>query len=822
MADRVTTILQVEFDGAKVAQDLAELSRQIANVKNEQKKLDDEYKTGKVSLADYTAETAAMKDELTWLQKEQKGVIATTKLLTATGDTYADSLNGQRQKLADMQKAYDQMDAAMRESEGGRAFLEALKEQSDAVKELEETTGRAQRNVGNYPKAWEGAVPIFGKIEKTLSNLGVSMQSLQAKGAKAFSGLGQSVKSFGKAFITPPIIVITAVLSAIMLVVNKVQEAFKKNDAAMTALQKAFAIFKPIGEAVAKVFEAVANGLGKVAEYASKAVMWIAEKLAPSYAAAAKEAQNLVERQDELQEKEREYAVNSAKRSAEVAELRDKATQSEKYTLEERRNALESAIKLEQENLKEQKAIVAERLALLQAEAKQNADTSDEMKDKIAEARAAMYQAEEAYYSGTRRLNAQLTAFDKEERQKRQAAADKEKRRREKEQKEREERIKNTQDIAQMVEDFTLSLIKDEGARQLAERKIQGEREIKALQERLKKETNLTKESREMLEQLIKDKQAALYTELDEMAEAQIKAKEEAELQAEQEKARRILELRLELAEEDSAAELEIQQQLFELQLEQELANTELSEEEKFLIRQTYEKKAEKLNEEYAENVRKTAEDAKNGMKSSLMAMAGAAADAFGTIADLLGEYAEDNEDAAKAQKAFALGSIIINQAMAIASGAQGIAAAMAGAAEAAAATGPAAPFTLIAFQAQMVGQVLAIVASVASTIAQAKQLFAQADAGKFSGGGTIKGNSYTGDKLIAHVNSGEGIYTGTQANNLLQEIANNPARGGFDYEAFGATIASAVAELPPPVMVYDEFRQFEKDVINYNEIASI
>ena len=123
-----------------------------------------------------------------------------------------------------------------------------------------------------------------------------------------------------------------------------------------------------------------------------------------------------------------------------------------------------------------------------------------------------------------------------------------------------------------------------------------------------------------------------------------------------------------------------------------------------------------------------------------------------------------------------------------------------------------------------MVGAVIGAVASVASTITQAKQLLSSSDkdAGKFATGGVVGGSSYNGDRLIAHVNSGEGIYTGSQANNLLQEIANNPARGGFDYSAMAEAMAVAVAAQPAPVMSYQEFTDFQQKVATYNELAKI
>lgn len=148
-----SVILDVKLDAGKVAADLENVTREITNLRVSQKLLDKDLKEGNISFAEYDKQTVQIKDNLSWLQKEQKGLIATTKLLTADTDTYSDSLNGQRQKLADMQKAYDQLDKAQRESEGGKQFMKAIKAQHDAVLGLEMETGRAGRNVGNYTQS---------------------------------------------------------------------------------------------------------------------------------------------------------------------------------------------------------------------------------------------------------------------------------------------------------------------------------------------------------------------------------------------------------------------------------------------------------------------------------------------------------------------------------------------------------------------------------------------------------------------------------------------------------------------------------------------
>lgn len=714
--DRISTILAVELDAAKVAQDLDELSRKIADVKNEQKMLDAEFKAGNLSAADYAKSTAAMKDELTWLQKQQKGAVATTKLLTAQTDTYSDSLNGQRQKLADMQKAYDQMTQAQRESVGGQAYLKALQEQSDVVKELEEATGRHQRNVGNYPKVIQAILPQFNQVNGMLGKIGLSLDTLAQGGGKAFSSLGASLKAFGKAFLTPPVAIVTVVLSAIMFAVQKITEAFKKNDDAMTALTKAFAVFQPIGQGVARVFDWVAEGLAKVAEGAAEVVKWIAGKVAPSYAEAAEEAQNLVQAQDDLQESDRKYTVDSAKRSAQVAELRAKVAQSEKYTTEERKRFLEQAIALEKQNLADAKANAAERVRILEETAQKESDTSDETKDKIAQARAAMYQAEEQYYSGVRKLNSQLSEFEKEEKQKRV----------------------------------------DAWAQEWEAKRLIVEAEAATMQ--------------------------AKTQELFESAQAALESLNEDE------------------EEEDIKTPDEMARDMFGLDA------------------QGVEYFKNLLDEgvEFGEAKTRALADQTERLALSWSKAAGKMGGMFGDMADALGMFADESEGAAKAQKAFAFSGILLNQAQSISEGALAVAKGVESAADT--------PFPAnIPAIISVVAQIGSMIAGVMSTIGQAKQIFSQADAGNFATGGTVGGTSYTGDKLIAHVNSGETILTQGQSAKMFDMLnaysgANVPATMGWTADL----IREAINNMPAPKMVYEEFETFEGNVATYDELAKI
>ena len=712
---RESTILDVKLDAGKVAQDLQDLITRIAALKAQQKSLNEEIKAGNDVDGKYAEQLIRVKDQLAWTEKQAKGLSATTKLLNADTLTYSDSLNGERQKLADMQKAYDQLDRTQRESEGGRAFLEAIKAQSDAVKGLEEETGRAQRNVGNYPESWGNVIPGLNKATKVLSTMGLTMEDLGQNGTKAFASLGSSLKTFGKGFLTPPIIVITAVLSAIMFAVQKVSEAFKKNDDAMTAVTKAFAIFQPIGDGVAKVFDWVAQGLAKVAEGAAKVVQWIAGKVAPGYAAAAEKAQELVKAQDDLEDAERKYTEQSAKRNAQIAELRAKAIQAERYSSEERKQFLQDAIALEKQNLDEQKNMASERVRILEETAKKESDTSDETKNKIAQARAAMFNAEEQYYSGVRRLNSQLTQFEKEENSARVEA----------------------------------------WAQEWENKRLLAEAEASTLVERSKE---LQERAQAMLESLTEDE-------------------EEEEIPTPDEISARIFGLDAEGVE------------YFRSLLDQGV--------------------------NFSEAKTKAIADQTMRMTRAWGNSFGSLGKTFDQMSDALGEFAGESKEAAAAQKAFAFGGIIMNQAQSISEGALAVAK---GVESAAGIPFPGNIPAIIAIVAQIGG----MIAGVMSSIAQAKQIFAQADSGKFATGGVVGGSSYTGDKLIAHVNSGEGIYTGTQANNILQEIANNPARGGIDYGQMTEAMVAAVEALPAQVLVLKELREANDKVTTFNEIASI
>lgn len=412
MADE-QIIISVNLDEGQTAQRLDAISKQMADLKIKQRELNDQYKAGAVNEEFYLKKSKELSVQLSTLNRQQTNLTAALQAAEKTNDDYSDSLDGMRAKLNDMQRAYATLTKAQRESAEGQEFLRAIGEQDAAVKGLEQSIGDARRNVGDYEGAIKRAFPAIGNLSDGIDKATGIFQALGKGGVSALkgivSGLGQATKASLKFIATPIGAVIAAIVAAVALMTagfRKLQEAFKKNDEAGTNMAKLFASFEPILDGISRLFDKLAVGIGKVA---AKLADWIG-----SNNDAAKAAQNLVVAVDNLEQAERDYTVNSAARNKEISELRAKATQTEKYSAEERIALLTQAMELEKKNLEDQKTIAAERLRILEETAKKESDTSDETASKIAQAKAALYQAEEQYYSGTRRLLSQLNTAEKE------------------------------------------------------------------------------------------------------------------------------------------------------------------------------------------------------------------------------------------------------------------------------------------------------------------------------------------------------------------------------------------------------------------------
>lgn len=804
MAEQVEeVIIKVDVSTEETAKRLSEVVKGMAELRTEQNELTKEIKAGNDADGQKAQRLAEVQAQIGKLKNEQKQYTAILQNESKIANSYGDSLNEQRRKLTDMQKAYDSLSASWRESSAGQAFKKQLDEQYDSVLNLEKATGRHQRNVGNYPNVMGGAIKGFGSMDDAIAGVSEAFNGLSTNGIKGLGGLASAIGNVGKIMIASPIL---ALVGAIVVAFQKLSDAFKKNDTASTNLDRAFSKLKPITQALGEYFDKLAVTLSNVILKMSEGVNAVGKFLNKigilkgNFEEASKGAEDLVISTDNLEESERQYTVNSAKRSKEISQLRAQVAEKDKYTAKEREEFLKQAIALEQENLQEELNNKKERLRILEETAKQEVDTSDATTNEIAQARAELYRAEESYNNKTRELagqlvearNAQVAEEKKASEEARKIEEERiaeENRLAEEEVKRLEEREALKAEILQRFKETAIALIEDETERAIALEQDRYTQELEALQAQYEalgtltlEEEALKKENLELLEQ----EHLARMAEIEEEAYL---IQEEKRLEREE----------LELENKIAKAESEEEEFALKIEAEQERLNRLLNLDEEAKAKQFKTQEAyEKAVEQSEARLSKLQEQQMQARITKATTSMQAIGSVMGSMSQIISAFDNESKESAKAQKVLALGEIAVQTGVAIA---QGISSAMS-----------------VPFPANLV----AIATTIATVVANIASAISTVKSAKFANGGIVGGNSYTGDNLTVRVNSGEMILNTRQQAELFAVANGQPTNSGIDYNLLGATMAEAVASQPAPVLDYTEFTAFQKNVTRYNEQVNL
>lgn len=378
-------IISVDLDAGQLEQQLQRVTADLVALKDQQRALTQEFKAGEISAQEYSMRSKSLSQEISTLSRQQGNLTQAVKLTTTATKDYGDSLDGERAKLNDMQKAFAALSKEQRESAAGQEFLKSIKEQSDAVKAMEQSMGDARRNVGNYAESIlqaSGQMGGFGKATSAIIN--------PIKGAT--NGL--------KAMSATPII---AILNVLITIIVKLADKFKQNGAAMESLTKTFGLFNGVGVIVSKIIDGIADG-----------VVWLADKL---YELAdrfglisdvAKESARLSSEQLAIQKAENALIAETADRELKISELRAKVAEKNKYTAQQRLDFLKEAQRLEKEQSDAEYQLAKRRYELQVALNAQSESSQDDLR-KENELYAAMVGAQTAYNNKVRELNAQMT-----------------------------------------------------------------------------------------------------------------------------------------------------------------------------------------------------------------------------------------------------------------------------------------------------------------------------------------------------------------------------------------------------------------------------
>ena len=486
MADEITKVITVDVSDSldsldEMREKVVSAGYSFSSLKSAKKYID-ALKASLIDLDDTSEEYAERVDEIDKVQEKLN------KAMKATGDDAKNvegSYNALSKQMSELKKAFKATN-----DEAERSKLAAqINGINDQLKEMDASIGNYQRNVGNY----EGA------FTKGLSSIADKFQSLGNPMKIAKNGVNALGKAM-KALIANPI---GAIIMAIVVAVKALKKGFEGSESATNSLKKAFSALQPIMNGINKIFTGFANLVGKIAEKAipalvngvMKAADWMMsllnkigivsdEKLEAlrNSIEAQKEAvevtQDLTNREIALTERKRKFQVDEAKAEMEVAELRSKATDKEKYSAEERQKFLNAAIAKERAINKEKLAIAQEEYAILKKKSEltdNNAATNDE----LAAAEAKLYNTRRDYYTKEKELVSQLQAANQELSAEEKKRLEESKKIAEEEAKVKEEELKKIKEIQNRAE---LSLMSNK------------DRELKILEDKYKEEKALLEE----------------------------------------------------------------------------------------------------------------------------------------------------------------------------------------------------------------------------------------------------------------------------------------------------------------------------------------
>lgn len=407
------------------------------------------------------------------------------KAMKATGDKAKDaegSYNALSKKMSELKKAFKETnDEAERE-----VLAKQIVGINDQLKEMDASIGNYQRNVGNYETAFtKGLAGITTQIQALGNPLAIAKNGVLALG-KAF-----------KALIANPV---GAFIMAIVVAVKALKKGFEGSETASNSLKKAFSALQPVMNAISNVFTGFAKIVGNIAENAIPALVnglqkaggWmmtllnkigiVSDKRLEEYnksieaqKEAIKTTQELTDREIALIEKKRKFQVEESKTEMEVAELKSKAADKDKYTAAEREEFLNRAIEKERAINKQKLAIAQEEFNILKERSKLT-DNDAETNERLADAEANLYNVKREYFAKEKELIAQkiaagqeLTAEEKKT-QKEISKVDKEAT------KTKEDELKKVEEIQERT---TLSLLSNK------------DRELKILEDKYKEEKAL-------------------------------------------------------------------------------------------------------------------------------------------------------------------------------------------------------------------------------------------------------------------------------------------------------------------------------------------
>lgn len=261
---------------------------------------------------------------------------------------------------------------------------------NNSLKKMDASVGVYSRNVGMYANV----VDLLGNSFTSTAG-GASGMINPIKGATA--GL--------KALSATPVIAILGILANIL---DRVIKALKSSEEGMESVSAAFGAFSGIGDTVTAILQKVGEGLG----WLSNQFVKLLEKLG-LVNDKMKEKQEIALEEIRIAKEQREATMRNAEAERDIAELRAKAADRDKYSTKERIAFLEEASRKEEEIAARSKKAAEEEYELIKRRNALTKSSAEALKAE-AEAYAKMIAADTNYQNAVRRNTKEINAVRKQ------------------------------------------------------------------------------------------------------------------------------------------------------------------------------------------------------------------------------------------------------------------------------------------------------------------------------------------------------------------------------------------------------------------------
>lgn len=404
--DEIKWILSIDAKG---------VNKEIAVTSSEINKLS---QANKVMAADMKAAEKQIKETEKAMEKLAKAGQQESEAyqeLKATRDSARADIDDYTRKIGENNRAIDENKKKIEELTAGMDINEmSMKQLRQRASELKMQLNATSASAN--PKEFQALQKDLEKVNtrmfdvqnqgKGLVQQFASMNNPVGSAAKSVLGLGQALK----ALIANPVgIIIMAVAAAFMAL----KKAITSSEENMNKFQQLLAPLKVLFDALMLVIQKTAgvildfvlkmlDGLAKLSEklpFVGGKMKELNDK--------AKEGIELEKEKQVLRVRERESLISNAQKERDIAELRNKAKQRDKYTNKEIIGFLEEAIKKEDEIAKEKIEQARISLRILEAEAAR-AQNTEEVNRQIAEQTALLYNLETEFFKKTRRNESEL------------------------------------------------------------------------------------------------------------------------------------------------------------------------------------------------------------------------------------------------------------------------------------------------------------------------------------------------------------------------------------------------------------------------------